>query len=68
MHYIAKIIKKEGAYLVSFPDLPSINTYGETLGEATKNAEEALNGSLESDFERGFSLPIKGSESSRLLP
>jgi antitoxin HicB len=57
MHYYAKISKKEGAFLVSFPDLANINTYGETLSDAIKNAEEALNGSLESDFERGFSLP-----------
>jgi antitoxin HicB len=57
MHYYAKIIKKEGQYLVSFPDLANINTYGNTLSEAVHNAEEALNGSLESDFERGFSLP-----------
>jgi antitoxin HicB len=57
MHYYAKILKKEGSYLVSFPELANINTYGNTLSEAVQNAEEALNGSLESDFERGFSLP-----------
>jgi antitoxin HicB len=57
MHYYAKIVRKEGAYIVSFPDLPNINTYGETLRESLAHAEEALNGSLESDFERGFSLP-----------
>jgi antitoxin HicB len=57
MHYFAKILKKEGAFIVSFPDLKNVNTYGETLNEAIKNAGEALNGSLESDFERGFSLP-----------
>ena len=57
MHYYAKILKIEGTYLVSFPELPNINTYGDTLSEAIKNAGEALNGSLESDFERGFSLP-----------
>jgi antitoxin HicB len=57
MHYYAKISKKDGAYLVSFPELVNINTYGNTLSEAVQNAEEALNGSLESDFERGFSLP-----------
>ena len=56
MHYYAKIVKKDGAFLVSFPDLKQVNTYGETLSEAIQNAEEALNGSLESDFERGFSL------------
>jgi Uncharacterized conserved protein len=57
MYYYAKIIKKDSNYLVSFPELENINTYGVTLAEAIRNAEEALNGSLESDFERGFSLP-----------
>ena len=57
MHYFAKISKEDGCYLVSFPELPNINTYGDSLAEAIHNAEEALNGSLESDFERGFSLP-----------
>ena len=57
MHYYAKIIKKDRTYLVSFPELANINTYGDALSEAVRNAEEALNGSLESDFERGFTLP-----------
>ncbi|NOR44286.1 MAG: helix-turn-helix domain-containing protein [Candidatus Delongbacteria bacterium] len=54
MFYYAKIEKEDGTYVVSFPDLPNINTFGETIDEALINAEEALNGSLESDFERGF--------------
>ncbi|MDA3886585.1 MAG: type II toxin-antitoxin system HicB family antitoxin [Candidatus Delongbacteria bacterium] len=54
MYYYAKIEKEDGAFIVSFPDLSNINTYGETLEEALTNAEEALNGSLEADFERGF--------------
>jgi antitoxin HicB len=57
LFYYAKIIIKDGAYLVSFPELENINTYGVTLAEAVRNAEEALSGSLESDFERGFYLP-----------
>jgi antitoxin HicB len=57
MHFYSKIIKKENEFIVSFPDLPNINTYGDNLEEALKNAEDALNGSLESDFERGFKLP-----------
>jgi antitoxin HicB len=57
MHYYAKIIKSEGVYLVSFPDFENINTYGGSLPAAIKNAAEALNGALESDFERGFSIP-----------
>src|SRR3990167_11355518 len=57
MHFYAKIQKKEGVFQVSFPDLENINTYGINLNEALENASEALNGALESDFERGFSLP-----------
>ncbi len=57
MTYTAILKKSNGAYLVEFPDIPSINTYGETIEDALKNAKEALNGCLESDFERGFQLP-----------
>ena len=56
MHYSAKITKEDGTYLVSFPDFENINSYGDTLEKALLNASEALNGALESDFERGFSL------------
>jgi antitoxin HicB len=57
MHYYAKVEKQEGVFLVSFPDLENVNTFGESLESALENAKEALNGVLESDFERGFSLP-----------
>ena len=57
LQYPAIIKKKEGSYLVSFVDLKNINTWGATLEQALENAEEALSGCLESDFERGFSLP-----------
>ncbi|MBD3392093.1 MAG: helix-turn-helix domain-containing protein [Chitinivibrionales bacterium] len=57
MEYYAKIKKADGAYLVSFPDLANVNTFGDTKAEALAHAAEALNACLESDFERGFSLP-----------
>ncbi|MBI5023591.1 MAG: type II toxin-antitoxin system HicB family antitoxin [Candidatus Omnitrophica bacterium] len=57
MTYMAIIKKANSSYLVKFPDIPNINTYGETIEEALHNAKEALNGCLESDFERGFTLP-----------
>lgn len=57
MEYFAKIVKDEDCFLVSFDDFPNIMTFGETLEEAFVNASEALNGSLESDFERGFEFP-----------
>ena len=57
MVYYARIIKENDYYLVSFPQFENINTYGETKEEALRNAEEALNGSIESDFERGYEIP-----------
>jgi len=64
LQYPVKIRKSSGSYLASFVDFENINTWGETLEQAIANAEEALNGCLESDFERGFSIPdpsiIKG--------
>jgi antitoxin HicB len=60
MEYFARITKSGPDFLVAFPDFPNINTYGADLEEALKNAREALNGTLESEFERGYSLPIAG--------
>lgn len=57
LKYITHIKKENNHFIVSFPKFPNINTYGETLDEALFNATEALNGSLEVDFERGFNLP-----------
>lgn len=50
--YSAHIEQHDGTYLVTFPDLENVMTYGATLDEALANAEEALNGCIESDFER----------------
>lgn len=57
LQYSAKIKKSEEGFIVSFLDFKNINTWGETLELALKNAEDALNGCLESDFERGFQIP-----------
>lgn len=57
MEFYATFIKSDGCYIVSFPEFPNINTYGETKEEAMRMASEALNACLETDFERGFSLP-----------
>ena len=40
--YPALIDGKEGAYGVTFPDLPGIVAMGKTIDEAMVNAEEAL--------------------------
>ena len=57
MYFFAKIEKIKNVYSVSFPDLKNVNTYGSSLDEALQNASEALNGSIVSDFGRGFRLP-----------
>ena len=55
--YPAQIEKQEDGYLVTFPDLENVVSYGVTIEEALHNAEEALNGCIESDFERNFAIP-----------
>jgi antitoxin HicB len=57
MDYYALINKIDDDFVVTFPQFPTISTYGKTLDEALINAEEALNGCIESDFERGFEIP-----------
>jgi len=57
MQYYAKITKSEGVFQVLFPDLPNVITFGETKDEALKNAADALNGVLETDYEAGYMLP-----------
>jgi antitoxin HicB len=56
MEYFARIWKEKEDYLVSFPDLPNVNTYGFTHEHALEMASEALNAVLESEFEAGFRL------------
>lgn len=49
--------KKSGAIGVRFPDHPNIITYGRDREEAIEMAEEALNATLETEFDRHLSLP-----------
>ncbi|MBN8217364.1 MAG: type II toxin-antitoxin system HicB family antitoxin [Spirochaetes bacterium] len=60
MEYAARIVWDEGDrhYSVSFPEFPNIHTYGRSLPEAMAAAHEALNGTLEADFEHGRRLPV----------
>lgn len=57
MHYFAEIKKEGDIYYVTFPDLENVQTYAHNFTDAVEYAEEALNGCIEADFERGFSLP-----------
>jgi len=49
VEYFAKIEfnEEDGVYEVSFPDFPTIFTFGETKKEAFEMAQDALNGYLE---------------------
>ena len=47
----------DGAYNVSFPDLPGCFTYGATLDEAKVNAAEVLSAYLESIDSRRMKIP-----------
>ncbi len=48
--------QEEGGYHVYAPDLPGLHTQGDTLGEATVNAEEALELYVEGLREEGRRL------------
>ncbi len=49
------VAEPEGGYSVFVPELPSVATQGETIGEARANAQEAIEGYLEVVHDR---LPI----------
>ena len=48
--------QEEGGYHVYAPDLPGLHTQGDTLDEATVNAQEALDLYVEGLREEGRSL------------
>lgn len=48
--------QEEGGYHVYAPDLPGLHTQGDTLGEATANAEEVLELYVEGLREEGRQL------------
>ena len=60
MEYFARIIKSGRDFLVAFPEFPNINTYGSSMENALAEAREALNATLETEFERGHALPAPG--------
>ena len=49
--------KRDGGYVVTFPDIPEAITQGDTLEEAIAMAQEALAVALEFYFEDGRTVP-----------
>jgi len=57
MVYNCKIEKDGDMFLVQFPDMTNVQTFGNTLEEALAMAKEALEGCLESDISHGRPVP-----------
>ena len=57
MIYNCKIEKYEDMFWVQFPDMPNIQTYGDTFEHALEMAKDALEGCIECDISKGRSIP-----------
>jgi antitoxin HicB len=57
MTYNCTIEQEGDMFIVRFPDMPNIQTFGNTHEEALAMAQEALEGCLESDISRGLPVP-----------
>jgi antitoxin HicB len=57
MVYNCTIEQDGDRFIVQFPDMPNIQTYGTSHEEALAMAQEALEGCLESDSSRGLPIP-----------
>lgn len=58
MKYYCEIQKQnENMYIVHFPDMTNVTTYGTNIEEAKAMAKEALDATLETDVEKGFPIP-----------
>lgn len=56
MKYPAIVSKFEGSYMVEFPGLDGCLTEGDDLPQALLNAKEALDGWLESNYDRNLTV------------
>jgi antitoxin HicB len=57
MQYNCVIEEKGNMFIVKFPDLPNVMTYGESEEDALVQAKDALNGCLAADVAQG-NMPI----------
>lgn len=58
MIYYAKLHKTGKGYWTEFPDLNTTGSEGKTMEEVKKNSQEALEGILESLFDRECKIPL----------
>jgi antitoxin HicB len=57
MTYYCTIEQNGDMFIARFPDMPNIQTFGNTHEEALAMAQEVLEGCLESDISRGLPIP-----------
>lgn len=57
MVYYCNIEKNDDKYVVEFPDLPNVKTFGFSLEDAKRMAKEALEGTLEVDLDFMLGIP-----------
>lgn len=55
VHFIAD---EDGGYTAVFPDLPGCLTQGETLAEVAALADDARNGWIRCEYDRGRDIPL----------
>lgn len=59
MRYYCNITKEqEDMYVVEFPDMTNVTTYGTSVDDALKMAKEALEGVLEVALDHGYKVPL----------
>ncbi|EKD92412.1 MAG: hypothetical protein ACD_29C00023G0008 [uncultured bacterium] len=56
--YYANITRERDGYTITFRDLPNVFSEGETIDEALRNAQEALDGVLSVMTEEDYEVPI----------
>jgi antitoxin HicB len=60
MEYPARFTPEGDSYVVTFPDVPQVHTFGDTIDEAQAMAAEALELALTFYTEEGAALPEPG--------
>ena len=59
---------EEGGYVISFPDLPDVNTEGDNVADALSMAKEALGAYVEMCLDAGDKLPEPSDPGSTAVP
>jgi antitoxin HicB len=58
MIYYCNIVKDEDKFLVDFPDMPNVLTFGFSHKHALEMAKEALEAILEVEISKGMEIPL----------